>query len=377
MAMQPNEYPRRILLAVTGLSPQVVTETLYALTRAREPAFVPTEVHVLTTAEGAERARLTLLSVDPGWYYRLCRDYGLAGLAFAETNIHVLTDESGAPLADIRSDEDNERVADALTERVRGFTADDGAALHVSIAGGRKTMGYYAGYALSLFGRAQDRLSHVLVSAPYESNPEFYYPTPYSRVIYTHPPESRPIDSRDAQVSLAEIPFVRLREELPERLLTGRASFGEVIAAANRALDAPLLRLDPRNKSLTADEQEVEASETEFALLLWLAEHAKREDEGVRWNTETEAREFLDVVRRLCGGSMSTRYEAVESALESANTPDMLSGYFEPHAARLKKAFVTALGKSAAARYAIQRSGPRGASRYRLPLSPSQIEIES
>jgi CRISPR-associated protein (TIGR02584 family) len=33
----------------------------------------------------------------------------------------------------------------------------------MSIAGGRKTMGFYAGYALSLYGRAQDRMSHVLV----------------------------------------------------------------------------------------------------------------------------------------------------------------------------------------------------------------------
>src|SRR2546427_12173331 len=61
----PQTFPRRLLLAVTGLSPQVVTETLYALTQKVSPAFVPTEIHLLTTAEGAERARLTLLSDDP------------------------------------------------------------------------------------------------------------------------------------------------------------------------------------------------------------------------------------------------------------------------------------------------------------------------
>jgi CRISPR-associated protein (TIGR02584 family) len=41
-------------------------------------------------------------------------------------------------------------------------TADPQASLHVSIAGERKTMGFYVGYALSLFGRTQGRLSHVL-----------------------------------------------------------------------------------------------------------------------------------------------------------------------------------------------------------------------
>jgi hypothetical protein len=62
--MSPNEYPKRILLAITGLSPQVVAETLYALTQTQQTPFVPTHVIVISTAEGAERARLELLSPD-------------------------------------------------------------------------------------------------------------------------------------------------------------------------------------------------------------------------------------------------------------------------------------------------------------------------
>ena len=42
--MKPPDYPTRILVAVTGLSPQIVTETLYALAvgleRSQRP-FVP------------------------------------------------------------------------------------------------------------------------------------------------------------------------------------------------------------------------------------------------------------------------------------------------------------------------------------------------
>jgi len=64
--MNPQSYLRRILLCASGLSPQIVTETLYALTLPGEIRVVPTEIHLLTTAEGAERARLTLLSDKPG-----------------------------------------------------------------------------------------------------------------------------------------------------------------------------------------------------------------------------------------------------------------------------------------------------------------------
>lgn len=66
----PAVASRRVLLAVAGLSPQVVTETLYALAVA-EGTFVPTEVHIVTTGEGAERARLTLLGGNPGWFSQL------------------------------------------------------------------------------------------------------------------------------------------------------------------------------------------------------------------------------------------------------------------------------------------------------------------
>src|SRR5260221_10737988 len=39
----------RVLLAVTGLSPQIVTETLYALAVARDPGWIPSEIRLITT----------------------------------------------------------------------------------------------------------------------------------------------------------------------------------------------------------------------------------------------------------------------------------------------------------------------------------------
>jgi CRISPR-associated protein (TIGR02584 family) len=99
--MNPEHYPRRILLCVAGLSPQIVTETLYALTVTGEPRFVPTEIHLLTTAEGAERARLTLLSDEPGWFHRLRRDYGLPEIRFTLDTIHILRATDGRLLDDI------------------------------------------------------------------------------------------------------------------------------------------------------------------------------------------------------------------------------------------------------------------------------------
>ena len=239
---KPSEYSKRVLLAVSGLSPQVVTETLCALAMAEGDRFVPSEVHLLTTTEGAMRAKLLLLSNRPGWFYRLCEEYGLQGVQFPEQNIHLLCGRDGQPLEDIRSAEDNRCAADCITEHIRLLTSDADSALHVSLAGGRKTMGFYAGYALSLFGRQQDRLSHVLVPSEYEFSGDFFYPSIATRVIEGR--DKRPLDAAEAKLILADIPFVSMRQGLPVRLLEGESSYSEVVQAANAALAPAELIID-------------------------------------------------------------------------------------------------------------------------------------
>lgn len=304
--MEPAYYKKRILLAVTGLTPQVVTETLYALIRTAPVPFIPTEVHVLTTAEGAQRARLTLLSADPGWFHRFCRDFGITELHFDAENIHTLSDEAGNPLDDIRTPEHNACVADAITERIRKLTENNDAALHVSLAGGRKTLGFYAGYALSLFGRPQDRLSHVLVSQDYESVTDFFYPTPYSRVIFRADNTKKPLDTKDATVTLAEIPFVRLRDGLPSRLLEGKAIFRDVVRAAQEQIEPLQLAIHLKHQRILAGGTEIKLSPVNFAFYYWFA---RRKRDGLPpllcpidgLPEESYAREFLHAYMQVVG----------------------------------------------------------------------------
>ena len=270
---QPADFSRRVLLVVTGLSPQVVTETIYALGAGHSDSGVPTEVHLITTAEGRKRAELALLSDSPGWFRQLVRDYDLPEMRFDADQIYCVTDSSGRPLEDIRTVEDNERLADLITAKVRELTSDDCCALHASIAGGRKTMGFYLGYALSLYGRPQDRLSHVLVSEPFESCWNFFYPTPNSQVIETR--EGALADTRDAEVTLAEIPIVSLRHGLPEALLNDGGTYSETVAAARRALEPPKLVIDQPGRRIQAGGVVVKLPPRELALYSVFARRAQ------------------------------------------------------------------------------------------------------
>lgn len=374
ISMQPHDYPRRILLAVTGLSPQVVTETLYALAVTQHPPFVPTEVHLITTAQGADHARLNLLSDDPGWFHRLCRDYGLTGIRFDAECIHVLRDTEGNPLSDIRTPAENERAADLITETVRDLTADEQAAVHVSIAGGRKTMGFYLGYALSLYGRPQDRLSHVLVSAPFESHPQFYYPTPHERVIHTLDRAQIALDCRTAEVALASIPFVSLRHGLPpENLLKGHASFSETVAAARRALGPYELFIDPRRRGVRASGVEVKLPPADLAFYSLFARRRLENKAPLPCPAEGApepeyAALFLAEYRAILGPMGD------DDRTAAALAPGMSKDYFLERKSSVNKKLKATLGYSAGP-YLIQGKGKRPRTGFELGIEASSVHI--
>lgn len=371
---QPHAYPRRVLLAVTGLSPQVVTETLYALALRQTPAFLPTEIHLITTGRGAEHARLNLLSESIGWFHRLRRDWGLPDIRFTSAHIHVIPAADGEPLEDIRDGADNTRAADFITDHVARLTADPGSALHVSLAGGRKTMGYYLGYALSLFGREQDRLSHVLVSAPYENHREFYYPTPFEHPIHVREGGKEiAYDCRNARVDLADIPFVRLRGGLPDELLKGDARFSQAVAAAQCGGRELGLVIDAAARTVTAGGEAVKLAPKELVLLLWLARRRLAGSEPVRCDktgNPDAAREYLETCRQVFGEN-SGETERAESGLRKS----MDSAWFSPAKSRLHAALVNALGRNGAAPYLVRASGRGKGDRFELGLGAEQIRI--
>lgn len=374
----PHTYPRRVLLTVTGFSPQIVTETLYALCVCQDPPFVPTEIRLVTTSAGAKDAELSLLSDDPGWFHALRRDYDLPEMRFTPEDIDQLRDGDGNPLPDIRDRAENDRAADQIVDLVRELTGDPDAALHVSIAGGRKTMGYYLGYALSLFGRPQDRLSHVLVSPAYESNRGFYYPTPGSRVIYTTGASSQqqhPIDAKDAQVTLADIPFVRLRNHLPGHLKVLKnehVRFSEVVAATQQALTAPGVVVDyPNGVLCTADGQEVRMPPADLAFYGWMARRTRAGSEPMvlppeEWPEPAYLDGYL-AEYRLAGARPGT-----EKNLKSAG--GLPRDFLEQRKTAVKKALEEQLGPHAS-RYDLKPQRPGKPIPWVLDIDPDAIRF--
>ncbi|MCX7858029.1 MAG: CRISPR-associated ring nuclease Csm6 [Deltaproteobacteria bacterium] len=204
---------RDVLVFVAGATPQIITETIYALLH-KSPPVIPDEIYVITTKAGKDIIEKSL--IDSDIIKEMANEYELPSIPLTKGSIIVVKDEEGCELSDIRNERDNEAVGNLITEFIREKTKDPGIRLHCSLAGGRKTMGFYLGSALQLFGRPWDKLYHVLVTPEFESNPKFFYKPKRETIIEVQSSDGskRLVSTNQAQIELAELPFIRLADKL-------------------------------------------------------------------------------------------------------------------------------------------------------------------
>lgn len=234
---------QHILVAVTGNTPQIVTETLYVLAVARKPPVPISAVYILTTAKGAEIAWAKLGGPE-GAIAAFQREYEV-GWEIAFSKKHVLifkrrnADGSEEPLEDIRSSADNETLASELLGFVKELTADPNVVLHCSLGGGRRTMSAYMMLALMMYGREDDELNHVVVTEEFETNPDFFFPPKKNQAMAIRLPGNKLaiINTSEAKLDLADIPFVRLRKTLGDDVGRVEKGLQELITIAQQRLD--------------------------------------------------------------------------------------------------------------------------------------------
>ncbi|MBW2308583.1 MAG: TIGR02584 family CRISPR-associated protein [Deltaproteobacteria bacterium] len=230
---------REILVFVAGTTPQIITETLYGLVFEKDPPILPDEIHIITTQPGKSLIERELF--QKGRLEAFFKEFDLEPIPVEKVHIIVVQDPYGDHLDDIREAHHNEAVGDLIAEFIKEKARDPASRLHCSMAGGRKTMSFYLGSALQLFGRAWDRLYHVLVTPEFESHPDFYYKPKEDRILEVkdvHGNRIRVLNTRDASITLAELPFIRLRNKLSLESMP----FRELVAEGQRDLDAAMVQ---------------------------------------------------------------------------------------------------------------------------------------
>jgi len=148
---------------------------------------------------------------------RIYAFYHSQGKANPEFRFNVIKFEDGTKIHDIRTAQENAAFANHLVEVVADAVKDPHTTIHMSLAGGRKTMSSYALSVMMLFARERDRLSHVLVEpASLEGNPDFWWPGQPQETVITR--ERKTISTREEHctVTLVPVPFLRLSEAISD-----------------------------------------------------------------------------------------------------------------------------------------------------------------
>ena len=310
---------RNILLCVAGATPQIITETLWALMKKGERVD---EVRVITTTTGRDKCIKLLLDETEGKFYRFLRDFPEAGdIKFDERKFYVLNNKAtGMPsefdweedrLRDILDDTDNGKAANQICEIVRQITENEDVRIHASVAGGRKTMSLYLMTAMQLFGRKDDKMSHVLVSPEVESNPFFFYKTPKPENIFVKDFQSgelKPLKKADgnqyttddAEIYSANIPFIRLRGIGSAMLDKSVENYAEIVRQAQENLESLSLRINLKNSLVKIGRKTVRLEPQQFfvyALFAFLR-LKNRGKEGFLQPEEIDLNDF-DAVCRL------------------------------------------------------------------------------
>lgn len=371
---------KNVLLAVTGLSPQVITETLYALHQDNRRVDA---IHVITTRDGKEKIYAELLSGNEGHYYRYLSEYDLdaSAIDFGHRNIHVITDEHGIEIPDIVSESDNEHLLKKCLELTFHFTKDPDKAVFFLVAGGRKTMSSCLTLAAQMYGRPQDRLYHVLVSPEFESNRDFFYPPRESRTIELRNNLGQIFykESKYAQVNLIHIPFVSIREQLSADLLKEPKDPGTLLLSLIREERSRLV-VNLVSKKLVYKGLESDMMPTRMALYAFFAMQKRNctlETESCGNCTDCfidiqtvfdKQDQITDLYRKVCGTRPVN--EMSDSGITGLNADN-----FNSYKSRIKENLQSWFGLYALKELEIASVGTRPNTRYGILMDKGKIEI--
>lgn len=370
-----------VLLVVCGLSPQVITETLYAF--HQEGKWIES-VHVITTRSGSDIINSLLLAPDTGHYYRYLKDFGLdpARINFTSDNVHIIADETGHRIDDITDEEDNELLLRKCLEITFSLTSDPERAVFFLVAGGRKTMSSCLTLAAQLYGRRQDRIYHVLVSPDFENSREFFYPPPEPTQIELKDGNGHPFfkSTEYARISLIPMPFVSIRDRLSDRLLRTPQDPASLMLSVVRE-ERPVLTVSVPDRKLVYKKMELDLPPALMALYAFFGSYKKESCHAEKASCKSCDRCFLDMEGILAGQSKIREYYSLivgDGPLLLRADKGILSldvESFNSHKSKIKRQIEQGFGPHIAQQLEIASIGVRPDTRFGIRLDRKRMRL--
>jgi len=371
---------KNILFAVCGLSPQVITEALYAL---HQEGRCVDEINIITTRDGRECIDAQLLSPHNGHYYRYMRDYKIdpAQIAFDATHVHVITDEDGREIEDIIDEDDNKRLLQKCLELTFSLTSADDNAVFFLVAGGRKTMSSCLTVAAQIYGRPQDRIYHVLISPEFESNRDFFYPPLVPVEIELRDKKGEPYSKKTsyAAITLIPMPFISIRNRLSDKWL--KAPYDPATLMLSLVREAkPTITADLPGKKLIYKGIEIDMQPSLLALYAFFL-LKKKECTLARSNCKNCHDCYLSIQDVYTHqGNITDIYHSITRRIsfiikEGIRIGNINAEAFNQYKAKIRKDLKQSFGIQVLPRLEIESHGKRPDTRYGIAMDKKQIRI--
>jgi CRISPR-associated protein (TIGR02584 family) len=185
---------------------------------------VPDEIEIWTTTTGKNTFEEQVLSSNVWELLKAVltkRKINITGkLALGEDSWKIFADTEKQRLGDLLTTSDNLAAADKMLAELRKYD-EPSTQILLSIAGGRKTMGALALQCMSLVGREEDKVYHVLVNPPFDTGltPPFFFPEKKGKKWQSRETRDKTtVTDKDAQINLFSVPYIRVRPLYEEKL---------------------------------------------------------------------------------------------------------------------------------------------------------------
>jgi len=240
--------PRTILVATTGLSPAVLTETVWALAQEKPPV-IPDIVVVLTTKTGATKIAEQLFGPDAVWDQLRRAILGKKADTDPRLDFDVSPDRVKVvhhrvgtrrlPLDELATPEQNTAFADAITQELWTHTGQSDTRVVASLAGGFKTMSALLLSAMQLLSNPRDRVTHILVSGGYDSaTPPFFFPHQKHQSLRARDGSALLAANAAPLLQLIDMPVIPLRRWFADVLDRKPPSYQTLVHGSIAALEA-------------------------------------------------------------------------------------------------------------------------------------------
>lgn len=290
-----KSHRKTVLVAVTGLSPAVLTETVWALAR-ENPPVIPDTVIVVTTATGKNEITRQLFGADDIWGQLRATLLGPRHaederLSFDDTPdrvkvVHIRDGARRKPLDQLTTLAHNKAFADYLVDELWVHTKP-GTRVVASLAGGFKTMSALLLSAMQLLANPGDRVTHVLVDGGFDATkPGFFFPEQTVQELAGKFPPFAPLFAAKAAplLTLIDVPVIPLRRWFEDALAVKPPSYDVLLTASIRALEEAIgdiaLTVGPvaipraeKKHHIVLNGQRCELSLDRFAYIRFFAEH--------------------------------------------------------------------------------------------------------